>query len=344
MTEETAVATIDQSAMALQAAQTGFGALSPEKRELLKRTVAVGATDDELEMFIEVARGTGLNPFAKQIYAIKRQGKMTIQTGIDGFRLIAQRSGKYRGQEGPYWCGPDGVWVDVWLAKEPPAACKVGILHADMDGPQWVVGTWDAYYQDSSPLWKKMGPHMLAKCVEALGLRRYFPQELASVYANEEMEQADSAPSGSRGAQREAMRNATVPPQGNLRERLQPRPEEAELPDWAREIINTVRGWDRKVPELAPLLEVETVTPSVLRAWGNKILSEGGDPFKVATDWLRAKIEAEKAATAAEAEDAPIDGEARELPDDEAAPAETPAAAAPTEEATERVLDLPFED
>ena len=83
-------------------------------------------TEDEFALFIEVAKRTGLDPFRRQVYAIKRAGKMSIQTGIDGFRVLAQRSGEYEGQLGPEWCGPDGVWRDVWLATEPPAAARVG--------------------------------------------------------------------------------------------------------------------------------------------------------------------------------------------------------------------------
>jgi hypothetical protein len=65
---------------------------------LIKRQVCVGATDDELKMFLHQAQRSGLDPLARQIYAIKRNGKMTIQTSIDGFRVVAQRSGQYAGQ------------------------------------------------------------------------------------------------------------------------------------------------------------------------------------------------------------------------------------------------------
>lgn len=160
-----------------------------EQIQAVKDLIAKDCTDAELDLFSRVCERTGLDPFARQIYAIKRGGKMGVQTSIDGFRLTAQRTKKYRGQLGPFWCGEDGVWKDVWLAAKPPAAARVGIIHKDFAEPVWSVARF-ADYNAGSPLWQKMGPTMVAKCAEALGLRRCFPQELSNVYTAEEMDQA----------------------------------------------------------------------------------------------------------------------------------------------------------
>lgn len=177
-----------------------------EEREVIRSLIAVPrddkpATDKELDQFLALADAADLDPLKRHCYGqLRRQGQgrvLSFVASIDGFRHVASRSGEYEGQEGPHWCGPDGVWRDVWLGAEPPAAARVGVWRKGFRAPCWAIARWEAYAQtkfnSSQPtdMWVKFSDLMLAKCAEALALRKAFPNDFGGIYTKEEMAQAE---------------------------------------------------------------------------------------------------------------------------------------------------------
>lgn len=182
----------------------GIEGWNPAQIELIKNTVAKGTSDDELRLFLYVCRHTGLDPLIRQIHARKQwDGRlqkevMIMITGIDGYRLTAHRTKEMDGEEGPFWCGTDGQWQDVWLESEkPPVAAKVIVHRKGHSHPYVGIARYDAYVQKTkegnpNSMWAKMPDGQLAKCAEALALRKAFPNELGSTHTEEEMQQAEN--------------------------------------------------------------------------------------------------------------------------------------------------------
>jgi phage recombination protein Bet len=165
---------------------------SDEQVALIKTTIARGATDAELALFLAQCARTGLDPFSRQIYWISRGGKGSTQVSIDGFRVIAERSQEMDGQD-VAWCDQDGVWRDVWLDTKAPAAARVLVYRKGCSKPFPGIAKWSEYAQNS-PMWTKMPANQLAKCAEALALRKAFPHQLSGLYTPDEMAQADGPP------------------------------------------------------------------------------------------------------------------------------------------------------
>lgn len=147
----------------------------------------VFAPSGVMAAFINACARTGLDPTAKQIYAMEIGGKWSIVTGIDGMRVVAQRSGQYEGQTPIQWTADGTHWVDVWLSTEPPAAARVGIYRKGFREPLYQVITW-AEFGKTTGQWRSMKAHMLGIRVESHALRRAFPNDLSGLYTPEDVE------------------------------------------------------------------------------------------------------------------------------------------------------------
>ena len=170
--------------------------LDSDKLKLLRDTICKGASNNEFELFVHACNRTGLDPFMRQIHAVKRwndklgREEMTIQTGIDGFRLIAERTGMYApGRESICAYDKDGKlfsatsFIKKWT--------KDGTWHEVGETAYWSEYAPAPYKNGKmNPFWLKMPHVMLKKCAEALALRKAFPADFSGLYTKEEMAQA----------------------------------------------------------------------------------------------------------------------------------------------------------
>lgn len=202
---------------------------SAPELDVIKNVIAKGATDTELKMFVAMAQKLGLDPLSKQIHCVKRRAKlangdlgdaMTIVVGIDGYRLVADRTGRYcPGRAPTYEYDDDGR---VTSATAYVLKLAGGAWH-EVSAIAF-LGEYAQTNKDGQPtaMWAKMPRLMLAKCAEALVLRRAFPAELSGVYTEDEMTQASSEP-------------AVVQPA--VVRQVEPQPVIAAPPDWKAEMI-----------------------------------------------------------------------------------------------------------
>lgn len=189
----TTLVSVPHSPAALATAEEAF--FTGDQVALIKRTIAEGATNDELQLFLYQCKRTGLDPFSKQIYCIQRseggRRKMTIQTGIDGYRIIADRTGRY---------SPGDDTRFVYDDKGNVVSATAYVKKRTADGT-WHAVASTAYFSEYvgynrdgkiTHMWSEKPHVMLGKCAEALALRRAFPAELSGIYTAEEMSKADT--------------------------------------------------------------------------------------------------------------------------------------------------------
>lgn len=202
------IATTEPTDLALNADQTGF---TDRQVSALHHIGVENASQGDLEVFFHVCKRTGLDPFARQIHMIGRNTKdqrtnqwvtkFTIQTGIDGFRLIGRRAADRAGQTislgAPEWAAEDGGWRPLWSRSKwgLPIAARVTIKRNGE--PFTAVAMFDEYKQTKkdgqlTSMWSQRPAGQLAKCAEALAWRMAFPHDLSGIYSDDEMHQADA--------------------------------------------------------------------------------------------------------------------------------------------------------
>lgn len=232
----TELATYQPGGLTVTAEQTAF---SDEQVKALAHIGVDKADEGDLKVFFHVCQRTGLDPFARQIHMIGRQvsemgadgnwtkvTKQTIQTGIDGFRLIGRRAANQSGHKvsmsAAEWCHEDGSWRPAWRKVWGfPVAARVTITR---DGePFTAVAMFDEYVQtkrngEPNSMWSQRPAGQLAKCAEALAWRMAFPQDLSGIYTDDELAHSSNAPAAAPRAEHVTDRLAELTAEPNVLE------------------------------------------------------------------------------------------------------------------------------
>lgn len=187
----------------VQVQQSSGISFNPEEIQLLKKSILDDKTTDaELALFSKVCQRTGLDPFARQIFGIRREGKdggkLTFQTSVDGYRLIADRTHCYAGSDDPLFDEGLSLYQHLKSGRANPITATVTVwkIVQGVRCPFSASVSWEqysqTYYDQTSKArkltatWAKMPHLMLAKCAESLALRKAFPAELSGIYTSEE--------------------------------------------------------------------------------------------------------------------------------------------------------------
>jgi phage recombination protein Bet len=156
-----------------------------DQLNLVRKTVAVGATDAELELYLYDCQRRGVHPLDRLIHFTKRGGKYTPITSIDFLRGRAHDTGEMAGSD-------DAVFTNTSLNQPGEARVTVYRLTNGQRFAYQATARWSEYCppQGQDHMWRKFPYLMLSKCAESLALRKAFPQQLGGLYVNEELEQA----------------------------------------------------------------------------------------------------------------------------------------------------------
>lgn len=190
-----------------------------EQKKVLKKTIAKGASDDELEMFVQVCLAYNLNPFKKEIFFSKSKetGKVEFITSRDGYLTLAQRDLRYLGIISMEVYSKDGFSMEfdsTDKGKDSDIIYDVKIHHKinsiQIEERGELIGAWaTCYFKDRVPAtvfvyldeYKKMGyknwdkytSAMIRKVAESIVLKRQ--GGFSGLVTEEEVGMLESPPS-----------------------------------------------------------------------------------------------------------------------------------------------------
>lgn len=181
--------------------------ISREQWRTLQNSLFPGSNPASLVLYMNYCQARKLDPMKKPAHIVPMSVKDArtgnyewrdvIMPGIYEYRVTAQRTGKYAGQDKVIF-GPDIEFTGGALTKSTitvPEYAEVTV-HRIVEGNKCSF-TGMAYFTETcatkkdgklNAMWSKRPRGQLAKCAEADALRKAFPDELGGEMTIEEME------------------------------------------------------------------------------------------------------------------------------------------------------------
>lgn len=175
------------------------------KLQEIKKIFAPKVSDLEFAVFVGMGKATGLNPFLKEIWAVKYDSSAAqIFIGRDGYRKSAQRSPLYDYHivdavySNDTFDVVNGEVTHRYNLKDRGALAGAFCLtqRKGASRPSYVFVDIKEYDKKQS-VWKEKPATMIKKVAEAQGLRGSFQELFAGTYSEDELDpnQSDDASS-----------------------------------------------------------------------------------------------------------------------------------------------------
>jgi len=192
--------------MPMVAPQTSLAVMrhewSEEEKKIIRESLCpADINEPAFRWYLAAAEASGLNPIQREIYIVKYGSRFVLQTGIDGFLIHAERSGKFGGFMPTEFTvkSKDGNLEVITIDHYDPdvhqlVSATVKLIRKDMGGEvrqaTCLFTEYAVYYNNKlSDRWQRAGARQLEKCTQAKVIRENCPG-LGQVYVHEEMEQA----------------------------------------------------------------------------------------------------------------------------------------------------------
>lgn len=165
-----------------------------EKVQEVKAIFADNLTDAEFSIFVNIGKMLGLNPFTREIWAVKYQDRpAAIFVGRDGYRKKAQELEEYDGHRAMAVYSNDSFSLENGEPKHSFGAGDRGklmgaycvVYRKGCRVPFSVYVDFQEYNTGKSN-WAKMPATMIAKVAEAQALRGAFQGIFAGTYSEAE--------------------------------------------------------------------------------------------------------------------------------------------------------------